>query len=64
MGIDDRDRIEHGKCALRHREHVGAEALREQIRGGEVAAQVVEDVREAVRPIGPSVAVEIGLGAI
>ena len=42
----------------------GGDAAREQVGRRQVAAQVIEDVRQPVRPVADAVAVEIGLAVV
>ena len=53
-----------GKRLLGHADRPRREALREEVGGEEVPAEVVEDVPEAVRPVGAAVAVEVGLAVL
>ena len=49
--IHDRDRLEHGKRPLGGGQRRGGEALRHDVGGRQVAAQVIEHARQPVRPV-------------
>ena len=57
-------RRQHRERRLGRGQRRGGEALREQVGGGQVAAQVVEDARQPVGAVAAAVAVEIGLAVV